>query len=236
MRGSPATPGGSRWRSDPGIQASYRSRPNPRSGTRALSPTRDMSVRPSGPSRRPPAFHPDYSVTTTDRTTPCEWPCDDYVFHVNTQVLEDPGTAARAQQTSKRISALHRAILEQEGERRVALAPLDIYSHALIDDGIATSARPVTKRPMANRALSGRSDAHHRPAERAGGASSLERACWSYAVTSVPCGVWLGRSSSFSPVRRAWAKPSPTNTAMTPARQNAAIAHHKAMAAIRLNP
>ena len=32
-------------------------------------------------------------------------------------------------------------ILEQEGERRVALALLDIYSHALIDDGIATSAR-----------------------------------------------------------------------------------------------
>ena len=60
--------------------------------------------------------------------------------------------------------------------------------------------------------------------------------CWSYAVTSVLCGVWLGRSSSFSPVRRAWAKPSPTSTAMTPARQNAAIAHHKAMAAIRLKP
>ena len=32
-------------------------------------------------------------------------------------------------------------IFEQEGERLVALALLDIYSHALIDDGTATSAR-----------------------------------------------------------------------------------------------
>lgn len=57
-----------------------------------------------------------------------------------------------------------------------------------------------------------------------------------YAFTSAPFGVWLGRSSSFSLVRRAWAKPSPTRTAMTAARANAAIAHQKAMAAIRLNP
>ena len=78
-------------------------------------------------------------------------------------------------------------------------------------------------------------DAQHRPAERAGVASSLE-GCWGYAVTSVPCGVWLGRSSSFSPVRRAWAKPRPTSTAMMPARQNAAMAHQRAMAAIRLKP
>ena len=38
-----------------------------------------------------------------------------------------------------------------------------------------------------------------------------------YAVTSSRSGVWLGMSSSSSSVRRAWAKPRPTSTAMTPA-------------------
>jgi hypothetical protein len=57
---------------------------------------------------------------------------------------------------------------------------------------------------------------------------------WSYAVTRLPCRVWPGRSSSLSPVRFAWARPRPTSTAMTPARANAAIAHQRAMVAIRL--
>jgi hypothetical protein len=79
-------------------------------------------------------------------------------------------------------------------------------------------------------------DAQH-PAHRWGRVLSPHWECLlDYAFTSAPFGVWLGRSSSFSLVRRAWAKPSPTRTAMTAARANAAIAHQKAMAAIRLNP
>jgi len=57
-----------------------------------------------------------------------------------------------------------------------------------------------------------------------------------YALTSSPCGAWLGMSSSSSPVRRAWANPRPTSTAMIPASANAAMAHQKAISAIRLNP
>ena len=138
--------------------------------------------------------------------------CDDYVFEmlhrVNARVLEDPGTAASAQQASKRfgryvarsladgsptarpifdemvvmteqwlvrsdeartdtpstdrrvraalvtsmrvgIPLLHEHvsrvlgvdIFEQQGEQLVALALLDIYSHALIDGETVTSAR-----------------------------------------------------------------------------------------------
>ena len=62
------------------------------------------------------------------------------------------------------------------------------------------------------------------------------KGCWCYTVTSVFSEVWAGRSSSLAPVRLAWAKPRPTSTAMTPARQNAAIAHHSAIEAIRLKP
>ena len=57
-----------------------------------------------------------------------------------------------------------------------------------------------------------------------------------YALTSAPCGAWLGMSSSSSLVRRAWAKPKPTSTAMIPASANAAMAHQKAISAIRLKP
>ena len=153
-------------------------------------------------------------------------------------------------------------IFEQQGEQLVALALLDIYSHALID-GEMVGFRPRRLRTTAwltvsctpapiekaepnerqegpvehvNGRRNSRPRARHRPADAGRCRFSLGRVRPGYAVTSVSGAVWLGRSSSSSPVRRAWAKPKRTSTAMTPARQKAAIAHQKAMAAIRLKP
>jgi hypothetical protein len=69
-----------------------------------------------------------------------------------------------------------------------------------------------------------------------GVASSLESWGLDYAFTSAPCGAWLGMSSWSSLVRRAWAKPSPTITAMIPESAKAAMAHQKAISAIKLKP
>ena len=91
--------------------------------------------------------------------------------------------------------------------------------------------------PRPNRLLNDRARrATPGPLARAGCCFLTGEIRWGYAVTSVPCGAWLGISSSLSPVRRAWANPSPTNTAMTAASAKAAMAHHRAISAMRLNP